>query len=172
MKFLWRAYSWALKNHPYPTASVTTSILMGTGDIVAQKIIEEKRGWDGARTARFAFIGAAFFGPTCTYWYRLLDRTVLRMRFPTKFNGLVQTVRGVFMPVMLFSLDRLQEDFESTSTCTKGMPLRSLSAGSGSSRFRSLRPVRISQPRLHFARGYDGRSRSRSQNQLPRHFDD
>jgi len=77
---------------------------MGTGDIVAQKIIEEKKGWDVSRTMRFCFIGAAFFGPSCTYWYRYLDRIVPQMRVPKKFHGLVKTGldQAIFAPSVLF----------------------------------------------------------------------
>jgi len=101
---LWRVYKWGLQNHPYTTGSITTGFLMGTGDVVAQKIVEEKRGWDKDRTKRFVIIGVIFFGPVCTHWYRYLDKLVPRLRVPKAYAGLVKTGldQALFAPSALF----------------------------------------------------------------------
>jgi len=101
---LWRVYTWGLQNYPIITGSITTGFLMGTGDVIAQKIVEEKRNWDKYRTTRFVIIGAMFFGPCCTTWYRYLDQVVPRMRVPKSYAGLVKTGldQALFAPSVLF----------------------------------------------------------------------
>ena len=66
---------------------------MSAGDIVAQKVIEEKDIWDNERTARFAVIGLCLFGPCCTVWYRYLDKLVPRLKIPKPYHGFAKMVR-------------------------------------------------------------------------------
>jgi len=101
---LWKAYTRMLNLYPTITASVSTAILMGTGDVIAQKVIEEKKCLDKERTGRFILLGAFYFGPCCSKWYRYLDQLVPRMRVPKPYAGLVKTTldQGLFAPVILF----------------------------------------------------------------------
>ena len=93
---VWRTYLAALHHFPYITGGATTSLLMGTGDVIAQKVIEERKELDFARTRRFLIIGAVYFGPVCTKWYRTLDRLVPQFRLPKKYHGLAKTVSWHF----------------------------------------------------------------------------
>ena len=89
---LFRIYLRTLNQFPVATNCVTTSVLMSSGDVVAQKVIEERKSWDRERTTRFAIIGACLFGPCCTIWYRYLDKFVLRLKVPKPYHGLTKTV--------------------------------------------------------------------------------
>lgn len=57
---LWTRYLDILKKRPLATQMVQTGLLMGAGDAIAQKWIEEKPGYDVARTARFVAMGTVF----------------------------------------------------------------------------------------------------------------
>ena len=59
--------------------TVATGVLMTTGDVVAQRLVEGRPRWDVARTAKFALVGACFFGPAWTIWYRNLDVFIPRL---------------------------------------------------------------------------------------------
>lgn len=78
---------------------------MTAGDVVAQKIIEERSTWDRERTTRFAIIGACLFGPCCTVWYRYLDKLVPRLKVPKPYHGLAKTTldQGIFAPTICFA---------------------------------------------------------------------
>ena len=89
---VWRTYLKALHHFPYLTGGATTSLLMGAGDVIAQKVIEERKELDFARTRRFLILGAFYFGPVCTKWYRVLDRVVPQLRLPKQYHGLAKMV--------------------------------------------------------------------------------
>ncbi|KAF1926246.1 uncharacterized protein M421DRAFT_102594 [Didymella exigua CBS 183.55] len=76
MAFRW--YQAKLKSAPLATQAITTAILFGTGDTMAQQLVE-KRGWkahDAMRTARMAGYGGVIFGPAATTWYGVLTKYV------------------------------------------------------------------------------------------------
>jgi hypothetical protein len=60
MSVLWRSYLRLLDRHPLRVQMVQTGFIMGVGDVVAQKALEEREEWDVARTARFAGLGVVF----------------------------------------------------------------------------------------------------------------
>lgn len=70
-------YQGHLARTPIATQLITTGILFGTGDILAQQGVE-RRGTthDLLRTGRMAFFGAAMAGPVFVGWYRVLDKYV------------------------------------------------------------------------------------------------
>ncbi len=47
---------------------------MGSGDIVAQKLIEKREKWDIARTAKFSAIGMCVVGPVLNFWFGFVDK--------------------------------------------------------------------------------------------------
>ncbi|XP_063224565.1 protein Mpv17 isoform X2 [Bacillus rossius redtenbacheri] len=71
----WGRYQLALQRHPLKMQSLQASVLMGTGDVVAQTYVEGKplRNVDGARVLRFSSIGVCI-GPALLRWYGWLDR--------------------------------------------------------------------------------------------------
>jgi len=76
MSVLWARYLAALETKPLVTKSLTSAFLMGTGDVVAQKLIEKKK-WELKRTVRAVGIGCVLTGPSLHYWYKLLDTAVV-----------------------------------------------------------------------------------------------
>ncbi|KAK0492240.1 hypothetical protein EDD18DRAFT_1183503 [Armillaria luteobubalina] len=84
MASLFRAYNALLIRRPMLTQCGTAALLFGTGDIIAQQLIE-KRGFrhhDLTRTVRLTFYGGALFGPVMTWWYQFLNR--IQFASPTR----------------------------------------------------------------------------------------
>ncbi|XP_066159122.1 protein Mpv17 [Euwallacea fornicatus] len=71
-----RVYQKLLKNHFMVVQAAQTGLLMGTGDIIAQTIIEGRtlKTYQPKRSIKFTLLGTIFVGPTLTVWYRLLAR--------------------------------------------------------------------------------------------------
>lgn len=68
------SYNSALLHRPLRTQVLTSLILFGGGDLIAQQAIERKRNQhDWARTARMAGYGAFVFAPLGTRWFKTLD---------------------------------------------------------------------------------------------------
>uniref|UniRef100_A0A1B6DMK9 Mitochondrial inner membrane protein Mpv17 n=1 Tax=Clastoptera arizonana TaxID=38151 RepID=A0A1B6DMK9_9HEMI len=69
------SYSNLLKKYPIRVQAAQTSFLVGTGDIIAQTIIEKKmvKNIDWSRTIPYAGVGLVI-GPTVGSWYKLLDK--------------------------------------------------------------------------------------------------
>ncbi|PBK95850.1 hypothetical protein ARMGADRAFT_1010757 [Armillaria gallica] len=65
MASLFRAYNALLIRRPMLAQCGTAALLFGTGDIIAQQLIEKKglRRHDVTRTVRLTFYGGALFGP-------------------------------------------------------------------------------------------------------------
>ena len=70
-------YQGHLAASPITTQLITTGILFGAGDVLAQQGME-RAGFKHnlMRTARMTFFGAAMAGPVFIGWYRVLDRFV------------------------------------------------------------------------------------------------
>ncbi|KAF2839294.1 hypothetical protein M501DRAFT_1003870 [Patellaria atrata CBS 101060] len=75
---MWRWYQLQLKTRPLLTQSISTAILFGTGDVMAQQGVEKVgiKKHNYARTGRMALYGGAIFGPAATTWYSILQRTI------------------------------------------------------------------------------------------------
>ncbi|KAI9628618.1 hypothetical protein KEM48_011574 [Puccinia striiformis f. sp. tritici PST-130] len=69
-----RAYNSSLLHRPLRTQIVTSLILFGGGDVIAQQAIERKgKQHEWARTARLAGYGGFVFAPLGTRWFKTLD---------------------------------------------------------------------------------------------------
>ncbi|KAG0275495.1 Protein required for ethanol metabolism [Linnemannia exigua] len=104
-------YTRALANYPITTQALSTGTLFGTGDLIAQFLVEDKKststtsefGWDKARTARMAVFGTAFAGPVLHHWYKFLDRKI-RLSTPVKtLLGRVAIDQIFFAPCFIAS---------------------------------------------------------------------
>ncbi|EEC13530.1 conserved hypothetical protein [Ixodes scapularis] len=67
-------YTRLLQSHPIKTQIVTAGTIMLTGDVIAQKLIERRKGIDVHRAAGFFFLGLCYYGPFLVAWYVALDR--------------------------------------------------------------------------------------------------
>ncbi|VDL61493.1 unnamed protein product [Hymenolepis diminuta] len=85
---LYYGYSNLLLKYPVSTQSISTGIIMGGGDIIAQKIVERRKEWNISRTLKFGGIGLICIGPTLNFWYAFLDRFY-------KGQGAVRTLKMV-----------------------------------------------------------------------------
>ncbi|OSD00772.1 hypothetical protein PYCCODRAFT_1437118 [Trametes coccinea BRFM310] len=102
MAGLLQAFNASLIRRPMVTQCVTSAVLFGSGDIVAQQVFEKKgfANHDFMRTARLAFYGGAIFGPVLTKWLQFLER----LKFSSPVKGVVYRVyldQGVFTPMVV-----------------------------------------------------------------------
>ncbi|KAF9425019.1 Protein required for ethanol metabolism [Podila epigama] len=91
-------YNRTLAKYPIWTQAFTTGCLFGSGDLIAQFLIEGKaKGsstgsgpeWDAWRTGRMALFGAGFAGPVMHHWYGFLER---KIQLSTPFRSLLGRV--------------------------------------------------------------------------------
>lgn len=68
MNKLAKTYIHLLKQYPASTKITSGAFLVGIGDIIAQKIVEQQPRWDPNRTARFAGIALCIITPCTRTW--------------------------------------------------------------------------------------------------------
>lgn len=73
-----RWYQARVAQRPLLTQALTTAILFGVGDSLAQQAVEKKglEKHDLARTARMIGYGGLVFGPAATKWYQFLQKNI------------------------------------------------------------------------------------------------
>lgn len=71
---IWTRYLRILDRYPLRTQMVQTGIIMGTGDVLSQLVIEKKPNFEIGRSIRFGAIGSFFVAPTIRVWYLTLER--------------------------------------------------------------------------------------------------
>ncbi|CAN7937652.1 unnamed protein product [Ixodes hexagonus] len=97
-------YSKLLRAHPAKTQILTTGLIMMTGDIVSQKLIERNETIDAKRAARFFSLGILYRGPVWYVWFRLLDKNIVRGSGPMAAFKKVLVDQIFFRPVSLLCL--------------------------------------------------------------------
>ncbi|XP_057308553.1 protein Mpv17-like [Hydractinia symbiolongicarpus] len=72
-------YIKAISTHPWKTTALATGLLCGTGDIIAQQVVERHGIYshDTRRTTKLFAMGLFFIGPGLRSWYVVLDRLVI-----------------------------------------------------------------------------------------------
>ncbi|KAJ5121019.1 uncharacterized protein N7515_008980 [Penicillium bovifimosum] len=98
-----RWYQSKLAKKPILTASITSAILFGSGDCLAQQAVD-RRGLekhDFARTGRMALYGGAVFGPVATTWFGILQRHVVLKSRAATTAARVTADQLLFTPVQL-----------------------------------------------------------------------
>lgn len=86
------------------TAALSSSVLFGMGDCIAQQGIQRKglKNHDLAATGRMALYGGCVFGPVATFWFRALERFIVVKRSRTfQMLARVTADQAVFAPVHL-----------------------------------------------------------------------
>ena len=84
-----------------------TGALVGTGDVIAQQVVEKKgfKGHNFVRTAKMAGIGLCFIGPGLRTWYIILDKLVKGTAGTSALKKMILD-QGIWAPcflVMFFS---------------------------------------------------------------------
>lgn len=75
---IWATYVQSLKARPLQTRMVTSGILFGIGDVVAQQGFEHRgTDHDAPRTLRTAFYGTVIFAPLVHTWLGVAERITL-----------------------------------------------------------------------------------------------
>jgi len=99
----WQSYLTILERYPARTISINTAVLMTSGDVLAQLVLEKRRitrDYDVIRTLRFFGVGLLLAGPTMHKWYSTLDRVVKGRGITTALRKMFAD-QGFFMPVYL-----------------------------------------------------------------------
>ncbi|KAL9552070.1 hypothetical protein MBANPS3_003963 [Mucor bainieri] len=100
---MFAAYHRVLTKRPILIQSLSTAVLFGAGDVIAQQFVE-KQGWDKhdlTRTFRMTAFGGVFAGPALSNWYRFIDRKVTTKN---AFQGLATKVvldQFIFAPFFI-----------------------------------------------------------------------
>ncbi|XP_034232291.1 protein Mpv17-like [Thrips palmi] len=78
MRALLSLYQNAIRRYPMGSQAVQTGILMATGDVVAQTVIDKRKliELDLGRVARFGAIGTCLVGPSLFTWYGFMERRI------------------------------------------------------------------------------------------------
>ncbi|CAE6431126.1 unnamed protein product [Rhizoctonia solani] len=68
-----QAYMRLMNRRPLLGPCITTAFLFGTGDIVAQQLVDRKgvKDHDWVRTGRLSLYGGAVFAPIVVNWYKV-----------------------------------------------------------------------------------------------------
>ncbi|KAL1879336.1 hypothetical protein VTK73DRAFT_7173 [Phialemonium thermophilum] len=98
-----RWYQARLAARPLLTQAVTTSVLFGVGDVVAQQLVEKKglEKHELARTGRMALYGGTIFGPAAATWFRFLQRNVNFKSANATILARVACDQGLFAPTFI-----------------------------------------------------------------------
>ncbi|VDM33272.1 unnamed protein product [Hydatigera taeniaeformis] len=99
---LYHGYSNLLVKYPVRTQAISTAIIMGSGDIIAQKLVE-KRKWEPSRTIKFGAIGLFTIGPLLNFWYAFLDR-IYKGQSVVRTVKMVATDQIVMAPILCSSI--------------------------------------------------------------------
>lgn len=84
---------------PYITQGLVSAVLQVVGDVIAQKVIEEKENIDYKRCANFFFLGY-LTGLLLRNWYGVLER---RITFTKPFPNALTKVAGKLKVQFIFS---------------------------------------------------------------------
>ncbi|EAW10974.1 Mpv17/PMP22 family protein [Aspergillus clavatus NRRL 1] len=98
-----RWYQAKLAKQPILTSSITSALLFGCGDVLAQQAVDRKgfEKHDFARTGRMALYGGAIFGPAATTWYAFLQRNVALKSYKATIVARVIADQAIFTPAHL-----------------------------------------------------------------------
>ncbi|GAN11049.1 protein sym1 [Mucor ambiguus] len=114
---MFAAYHRVLTKRPILIQSLSTAVLFGAGDLIAQQFVE-KQGWDKhdfTRTFRMTAFGGIFAGPALSNWYRFIDKKVTTKN---AFQGLATKVvldQFIFAPFFIAAFFTGQGIFEGKS---------------------------------------------------------
>ncbi|KAJ5233275.1 Mpv17/PMP22 [Penicillium citrinum] len=116
-----RWYQAKLAKSPILTSSITSAVLFGSGDVLAQQAVD-RRGLEKhefARTGRMALYGGAVFGPVATKWFGILQRHVNLNSTLTTTLARVGCDQFLFAPVQLTAFLSSMAIMEGTSPLEK-----------------------------------------------------
>ncbi|PVI00774.1 sym-1 [Periconia macrospinosa] len=100
---MFRWYQRKLASHPTLTQAVATTVLFGTGDILAQQFVEKKglRNHEFARTGRMAFYGGAIWRPVASRWFKFLQTRIVFQNKNVEMVTRVAIDQTTFAPMSL-----------------------------------------------------------------------
>ncbi|KRX16741.1 Protein Mpv17, partial [Trichinella nelsoni] len=85
--------------HPWKSQMIISGLLMGTGDVISQTVLEGHRSYnffEFDRTFRFVFLGTFYTGPLIWAWFVKLDKIFVG-------HSLFSVIKRVALDQLLFS---------------------------------------------------------------------
>jgi len=78
MSGAWRAYARLVERFPWGSQIAQTGVLVATGDVLAQLVVERKsfRKIESRRVMRFFLMGTFFVAPCVRSWFLVLERAI------------------------------------------------------------------------------------------------
>lgn len=107
MRHLFTAYNSLLKKYPITTNCISTGILMGLGDILAQYLFPTNQSnksstFDYQRTFRAFIFGSCIFGPIGHTWYKFLGTKIQWKSNNRSYTKLKTTLFRVLIDQTIF----------------------------------------------------------------------
>lgn len=104
----WASYNVALEQDPLLTKSVTAGVILGAADLAGQvlenKLKEEKKDIDIARFVRFAFFGFILQAPWNHFYYQMLDGALPPTADPLTATTGIKVVIDQFIQAPIFTV--------------------------------------------------------------------
>lgn len=132
-KSVFNKYNYFLKTAPFATNFVTTGVLFGAGDVLAQHTLPSghtgriEESYDYKRTARAVFYGSVIFSPIGSKWMYFLQKKVFWPGKAKTSSGL-NTLSKVLVDQLLFSPVSLVFYFSTMSTLEHGFDINLIKA--------------------------------------------
>ncbi|KAG4072063.1 hypothetical protein HA402_015562 [Bradysia odoriphaga] len=101
-----RSYQRTLDKRPYLVQAIQAGILMGAGDLCAQRFFSssETVQIDYIRTLKFCSIGFVFVGPSVRFWYGVMDKAIKAKSPAIKTMIKVGIDQLIFAPIFIAAL--------------------------------------------------------------------
>uniref|UniRef100_A0A7G3AF19 Mitochondrial inner membrane protein Mpv17 n=1 Tax=Lutzomyia longipalpis TaxID=7200 RepID=A0A7G3AF19_LUTLO len=96
-------YRKALTRYPLLMQSLQTGILMASGDVIAQVVVEKTDNYNYLRTAQFSAIGLFMAGPGLRFWYGILDKHIHGRNVKIKTLKKVALDQLIFAPTFMLA---------------------------------------------------------------------
>mmetsp|Transcript_9766 Transcript_9766/g.16005 ORF Transcript_9766/g.16005 Transcript_9766/m.16005 type:complete len:202 (-) Transcript_9766:59-664(-) len=79
---LWKLYLQSLQRKPVLTKGITSGVLAGVSDLIAQSLDKSTRHYKISRTAKLVLYGFLISGPAGHYWQKIIE-SIFRGRKPS-----------------------------------------------------------------------------------------
>lgn len=99
MASIFKFYQRLLHERPFVTNVITSSVFMGTGDLISQSILQQRDQINLEQTARFATAGLIFVGPAARGLLVLIDKIFGSSRSAKNMVRKVLFDQGVIAPI-------------------------------------------------------------------------
>ena len=97
------AYNGWLAKYPLSTRAITTSVLLATGDVIAQSCFRGGAAYDWKRCARTAVIGLCVTGPSLYLWFNIGLPRIMGLKVFASFSPTQKALLGTAIDQACFA---------------------------------------------------------------------